>query len=179
MTEQWRPIDGYPNYEVSNQGRVQILSVKGKPCKRIVNSQANNVGYLSVVLKAGTNDWKRVYIHRLVALAFIPNPDNKPTIDHINRIRTDNKASNLRWFSYEEQGLNTNITVGPSGERCIQITPSGKYRVSISRKGFKGSSPTVDTLEEAIIWRDTHQPHSTPLPSPDTNTLIETVQSLP
>ena len=179
MTEQWLPIEGFPNYEVSNQGRVQILSVKGKPCKRIVNSQENNVGYLSVVLKDETNNWIRVYIHRLVALAFISNPDNKPTVDHINRIRTDNKANNLRWFSYEEQGLNTNIRVGPSGERCIEYTPSGKYRVSIYRKGLKLKSTILNTLGEAIIWRDTHQPHNTPLPSPDTNTLIETVQSLP
>lgn len=59
-------------------------------------------GYLSVKIKG-----KYYKVHRLVAEAFLPNPENKPTVDHINRIKTDNRVSNLRWATYKEQSDNS------------------------------------------------------------------------
>lgn len=58
--------------------------------------------YLRVWIKG-----KCYNVHRLVAEAFIPNPENKPTVDHINRIKTDNRVSNLRWATYKEQVENS------------------------------------------------------------------------
>ena len=52
-------------------------------------------------------NYKRTLVHRLVADVFIPNTDSKPTVDHINRIRDDNRVQNLRWATYKEQADNT------------------------------------------------------------------------
>ena len=85
---------------VSNKGRV----------KNILNRQ---VTYGS----ATEGSYKRIQIdsvlhsvHRMVATTFIPNPENKPTVDHINTIRTDNRVENLRWFTQSEQMNDNEIT---------------------------------------------------------------------
>lgn len=63
---------------------------------------ASATGYMVVTIKG-----KTYYVHRLVAEAFLPNPENKPTVDHWNRIRSDNRVSNLHWATYKEQAENT------------------------------------------------------------------------
>ena len=104
FNEVWKPIKGYEGlYEVSNLGNVrsvdrhvmlgnQYCLLNGKPIKPFPNS----TGYLRVGLSKNSKD-KKYLIHRLVAEAFIPNPNNLPCIDHINTIRDDNKVENLRW----------------------------------------------------------------------------------
>lgn len=97
--EQFRVISGNPNYLISNCGRV----MNGKT-KRILKPQLR-VGYHSVRLY-NNNKWKIHNVHRLVGFAFIDNHDNLPYIDHINRIRTDNRVENLRWVSSSENARN-------------------------------------------------------------------------
>ena len=87
--EYWRPIPGYEEYEVSNLGRV-----KGK--ERILKPSKNKDGYLAVGLyKSGQR--KIFKVHRLVAIAFIPNPDKLPCINHKDENPGNNVASNLEW----------------------------------------------------------------------------------
>lgn len=83
-------------YEVSNYGRV-----RNKKTKRFLTQHDNGKGYLFVSLWKN-NKGKREYVHRLVALAFIPNPDKKPTVNHKDEDKQNNYVENLEWMTYKE-----------------------------------------------------------------------------
>ena len=103
-TEIWKPVVGYEGmYEVSSYGRVK--SFKPRSNGKILKGKIDKGGYLLVIL---CKDKKQTTykVHRLVAEHFIPNPQNKPCIDHINTVRTDNRVENLRWATYKENGNN-------------------------------------------------------------------------
>lgn len=95
MKECWKLIEDYPNYEVSNLGNVRNR-VTGK-----IKKPSLSVGYHQVMLYKN-NQYKFFKVHRLVANAFIPNPKNKRTVNHINGIKTDNYVSNLEWATDSE-----------------------------------------------------------------------------
>ena len=100
MEEIWKDIEGYEGiYQVSNLGNVRSLNYKNTGETRILKTRINRCGYICVCLGRKRKDFK---VHRLVAIAFIPNPENKPCVDHINAIRTDNRVENLRWVTHEE-----------------------------------------------------------------------------
>ena len=112
-TEIWKPVKGFEGlYEVSNLGNVRSVDrhlmlgnkyclVKGKPRKPYLTPK----GYLMATLSKN-NKGKNYLVHRLVAEAFIANPNDLPFIDHINTIRDDNRVENLRWCSYKENSNN-------------------------------------------------------------------------
>lgn len=94
--EHWKPIAGYEElYEVSDTGLVRSLWY-GK--KRILSPGKQRDGYLAIMLcKDGIR--KNLLVHRLVANAFIPNPKNLKTVNHIDEDKTNNNVSNLEWMS--------------------------------------------------------------------------------
>lgn len=100
--EIWKDVVGYEGlYEVSNLGNVRSVDFQGKKRIRLLKQATIGDGYLHVNLcKNGVH--KTGYTHRLVAQAFISNPERKPVVDHINTIRTDNRLENLRWVTQRE-----------------------------------------------------------------------------
>jgi hypothetical protein len=114
INEEWRSIDGYINYQVSNIGRVR--NVKFKEC-RMLKQCVNNRGYLYVCL-CQANERKTHLVHRLVAHEFIENPDEKESVDHIDHNIENNCINNLRWVSTSENGMN----------RKKQSSTSSKYK---------------------------------------------------
>lgn len=135
---EWRPIVDYPEYEVSNGGSV-------RHGERVLKPGRGN-GYSIVQL--GRNNKK--YVHRLVASAFIPNPDGKREVDHINRIKTDNRVENLRWATKSENMIN--VTARSPHTNIFHIKNS--YQVKISRNNTYVFRKTYTTLAEAITSRD-------------------------
>lgn len=110
MEEIWIDISGYEGkYQVSNLGRVRSLIYKnnanGKIYKRekLLKQFYDRNGYLRVDLKMGKR--KNAQVHRLVALAFIPNPLEKPQVNHKDKDKENNKVDNLEWVTNQENQL--------------------------------------------------------------------------
>lgn len=112
MKEIWKDIEGYEKlYQVSNWGRVKSLKF-GK--ERILKVTKDAKGYLTICLyKDGKT--KNYKVHRLVALAFLPNPDNLPQVNHKDEDKTNNRVENLEWCSAEY-----NMNYGTRNKRCSE-----------------------------------------------------------
>lgn len=94
----WFPVEGFPNYEVSDTDLI-----RNKKTKKLLKQCLDDNGYRIVGLsKDGKAHTKRV--HRIIAIARLPNPENKPCVNHINGIKTDNR-DNLEWVTYQENAL--------------------------------------------------------------------------
>ena len=114
------PLPDYPNYRVSTHGRV--LSLWGRE-PRILKPGTYSHGYLTVVTCNGTQK-KTMTVHRLIALAFLDNPDALPQVDHINQDKKDNRLVNLRWASAKDNVRNqTKVVAG-----CVTYRHGGKKR---------------------------------------------------
>lgn len=117
MSEVWKPIKGYEGiYEVSSLGRVRsidrdiyqvgrwgkVMKVR-QPGKML--SQQSRIGYKRVSLCRDGGKGKWFFVHRLVAVAFVPNPDGKPYINHKDETRDNNVPDNLEWCTMAENNL--------------------------------------------------------------------------
>ena len=159
MSEEWKDIPGYTGYQVSSEGRVRSLDREltqirdDKPYLHFTKGQIlapHPVHKYYTVRLSGK--WRT--IHRLVALAFIPQIPGKLEIDHINRCGTDNRVCNLRWVDKSEQNINRERPLPNTGERNIRKTKQGTFNLMIKRHKVYVVNKTFKTLEEAIEYRD-------------------------
>jgi len=145
IEELWEVCNINTDYYISNLGNIQHIQKE-----RILKPTKNTNGYMVVNLCKKTH-----YIHRLVASAFIPNPDNKPNIDHKNCIKYDNCVYNLRWCNqHENSGNYTTTNNNTTGIRGVSFNKrKNKYEVSIKIKGKKHFLGFYDNLDKAIQVR--------------------------
>ena len=94
-------VPNFPNYKIYRNGDVENIKTK-----KILKTNISIHGYKYISLYKNRKI-KKFKIHRLLGLCYLENPDNKPCIDHINRIRTDNRLENLRWATYSENTINS------------------------------------------------------------------------
>jgi hypothetical protein len=115
IQEEWKELGSeYPGYHVSSFGRVRGL--KGK----IFNGKPNRQGYVTASIISGNGQKVTYRVHILVATVFIPNPQNKPIVNHINGKTNDNRVPNLEWATYFENA-------GPM--KLSQVRPDNRRRV--------------------------------------------------
>lgn len=169
MNEIWRKIEGFEKYEVSNLGRVRSLDYKHTGETKVLRPILNRYGYLRINLYKNSKLCSRS-IHRLVAQAFILNPENKQQVNHIDANKQNNIVSNLEWCTNLENMQHAR-DMG-----LLKLTDEQKKKRSEKQKGknhpFYGKHHTEETAQElqkyleeletkevkrrGQLWRDTH-----------------------
>ncbi len=120
MQEEFKSIENYPGYEISNLGRVKSVSryvttkcnAKRFVKERVLKQRKDKDGYYIVMLRNNI-----VKIHRAISIAFIPNPINKPQINHKNGIKSDNSITNLEWCTASENTIHSIHVLGNTPDR--------------------------------------------------------------
>lgn len=113
MEEIWKDIEGYEGkYQVSNLGRVRSLNYNHTGEIKLLKQSTNKYGYKLVGLCKNGKE-KKYQVHRLVAIAFIPNPNNLPIINHKDEDSSNNNVDNLEWCTQEY-----NVNYGTRNERA-------------------------------------------------------------
>ena len=131
-----KEIKGFNNYFITKDGKV--VNKKGQ----IRKTQISNLGYERVILK-NKKTVKNISIHRLVALAFIPNPENKKCVNHIDSNRSNNNLSNLEWATHSENSLHSfshNNRIQPFSKTVVNTVTGDVYtsiRIAAKLNGYK------------------------------------------
>lgn len=137
--EIWKDVKGYAGkYQVSNFGRVKSLNYNNIGKSRIMKPNIYKTGYVSAGLSLNGKE-KRFLIHRLVAEAFIPNPDNYPVVNHKDENTQNNRADNLEWCTQKH-----NINYGTRNQRIAKVFSIGIIQYSKDLKKVKEFESMAD-----------------------------------
>ena len=147
--EIWRDTE-YPGYQVSNLGRV--YSVPRKRVRgRFLSKNDNGNGYMSVMFCVDGMP-KRLYVHRLVAKAFLPNPDNKTEVNHKDGNKKNNRVENLEWVTRSENAIHLRDVLGykpvPPTEEIKE-----KIRVTVKKLWASGMYANAKKVEYTPEYR--------------------------
>jgi hypothetical protein len=153
---EYEPLKGFEKlYVINREGSIWSYYSKNGRLMNTLQHEMNHClskGYKVVNLRKNGIKKHRC-LHRLLALQFIPNPNNLPDIDHINRNKLDNSLENLRWVTSKQNNNNrTNKSIHP----FIRLTPFGKYCIRFKINGVMTHIGCYKTLEEALSERDCH-----------------------
>lgn len=153
MEEIWKGIEGYEDYyEVSNLGRVKaldrVIETKKTPkgqhrTERILGQQVGKYGYVRVTL-CRDGICKAYLLHRIVAKAFIPNPEGKPEVNHINGAKDNNQVDNLEWVTPSENSAHAH--------NVLHIPYPKPYGQKLNKEQVKAIR--ADTRSQAKIAKD-------------------------
>lgn len=159
MEEIWKDIKGYEGrYEVSSLGNVRTVKrfVKNKNGMRLVKSHIlkshiDEKGYCKIFLRKEDSGKNIVnYVHRLVAEAFISNPNDYPCIDHIDTNKSNNNVSNLRWVTHI-MNMNNPLTKNKMSGRLINNEKRSKEVIQYSVDGvFIKKWPSLNEVERVL-----------------------------
>ena len=142
-------IPEYETYAITKEGVVSNIKTG-----RILKQTLTNKKYLRVGLRKN-NKQIMLGVHRLVALTYLPNPNNYPIIDHIDRNKQNNNLENLRWASASMNSSNCDIRItNKLGEKNIHMSIDNYYRVKITRDKNIVYEKNFSNLQEAISNRD-------------------------
>lgn len=130
--EYWINIK-FKNYQISSNGRIKSLNYRNTGKEHILKPVKTKCGYLQVRLY-DKNKYYHLYVHRLVAEAFLPNPDNLPCVNHKDECKTNNIVSNLEWCDYK---YNSNF--GTAIQRCSEKKINGKKSKSVLQYDLEGN----------------------------------------
>lgn len=153
----WKDVDGYPDYEVSIYGEVY-----SKKKEDVLVLQENPKGYYIATLY-NEDGPRQVSVHRLVANAFIPNPENKPQINHINGFKRDNRIDNLEWCTPQENmrhAFDTGLGkhAGGTPKIRVRVVETGKVYDSIGdcARAINGNSSHIASSLRGSRKHQTH-----------------------
>ena len=166
-SEVWKPVVGYEGlYEVSNIGRVRSINFHKSGKAKVMSPSLNTWGYPIVDLRK--NNKRHSYtVHRLVALAFIPNPDNLPEINHKNEIKYDNTVENLEWCT-RKYNINYGTAIKRRSKPIVQLDNNGNVvkkwesesaasrYYKISRKNIYDCLHGKQKTSKGFVWKYDH-----------------------
>lgn len=143
MNEEWKIIDGFERYQVSNLGRVK--SYAQNKSGRFLTLSTDHKGYKVVSLYDNNGNRKTIKVHRLVATAFLFNPNNLPEVNHKDENKTNNCVNNLEWCTCEYNILyGTKIERTAESNRCCITTSKKVYSIDSN-----GNVEHFDSIGEA------------------------------
>ena len=150
--EIWKPINGYEGlYEISSYGRVKSLCAGRWHTTIIRKLVPDKDGYMTVLLKKD-GKYTNLKVHRLVAMAFLPNPDNCREVNHKDEDKANNRIENLEWCSRQYNqtynGLHSRVFCKP----IIQLSPSGVEiaRYDSIRNAMKATGANETCISEVL-----------------------------
>ena len=164
MSEIWNPIPGYEKYQASTLGNIKRFD------KLLKYTVIDIHGRKKVSLCKNAKS-RSFLVARVIASTFIPNPENKPTVNHRNQDPSNDCLSNLEWNTMKEQAANKKVPVGVTGERYI--TPQYKGYKFQMRHNDTLTQKYFPTLAEAVAFRDEFIASSDSAPQSDAGAAAE------